>query len=181
VVFDDAEPRANIFGANQTADVNALQWGSSAATRYGANVENGAADFYTLAVDAGGASLVSDVKSVLFANQRIQFANGLIYADSGQVFDPASGNLVGSFALNAAAVMTVDTGANVAYFAYLDSISGVLTVRAFDATRLTPLRLITLATLTGKPTRLVRFGTQGLAIALKSGAVVLLTGSFVTG
>jgi len=152
---------------------------------YGLNVENGLADFYSLGVDAAGAYLVSDTRGILTqTGGHIDLVGGLIYADDGQVLDPTTNTLVGTFNLATvglpASVVAVDTALNLAFFATSDRTSGTLNLLAFDATHFTPQRQISLS-IAAVPTRLVRWGADGLAVILNNGTVLLVRGSFVTG
>ena len=186
-IFDNSTPRSTVFGTNQAADANTLAWGASASGLYGLNVENGNADFYTLAVGAAGATLVSDVKALLTqTGGRIHFTGGLIYADNGQVLNPTTNTLAGTFNLATvgpppASVVAVDTTLNLAFFATSDRTSGILNLLAFDATHFTPQRQISIPSLAALPTRIVRWGADGLAVVLNNGTVLLVKGTFVTG
>jgi hypothetical protein len=81
-----------------------------------ANLETTGDDFYTIAVTANGASLTADYPG-LVANARIHFdpVTKLIYADNGQVVNPATGTNAASF-VNAGSSMVPDSNLNLAFF-----------------------------------------------------------------
>jgi len=180
-IYDDATRRPVAYGERQPLYVASIQWSASAATLYGTD-----GNFYTFAVDPSGLTLAATVPGVLsHGNAQMHRFGSLIYTDGGQVLDPASGTIAGAYLLPAGAAggeaMTVDTPLGVAYFAYVEFATNALRLQAFDAGRFTPLRNINLGPVGGSPTRIVRFGTDGLAIVTTTGMVALVQGSFVTG
>ena len=183
-IFDNATPRPMVYTA---ADLNTLQWATSAATVYGYNVENGNEDFVTLSVGAAGVAEVSDLRQVLMqSGGRIHRGGNLIYGDSGQVLDPAASAVVGQFAVNPAGILpqsvaALDIGRNTAYFAFVNGQSGELTLQTFDISSYALLRSISLGVIPGAPTRIVRWGADGLAVVLASGTIVVVSGTFVSG
>jgi hypothetical protein len=165
-----------------------VQWAGTSSTLFGYDNDAGSFDLFSLPVTAAGIGAAGSVTSALQQSGRhIHRFGSLIYGDNGQVADPASGSLAGSFVISApftpvpSSVMTADTGLGCAYFAYVDFNTGLLTVQAFSLANYASLRAITVGAVAGTPTRLVRWGTNGLALLLDSGAVLLLSGTFVTG
>src|SRR5207302_9644114 len=92
---------------------------------------------------------------------RSHFTGGLIYADNGQVLNPTTNTLAGTFNLATvgpppASVVAVDTTLNLAFFATSDRPSGILNLLAFDATHFTPPRQLSIPSLAPLPPRIAR-------------------------
>jgi hypothetical protein len=106
---------------------------------------------------------------------RIQFVNGRIYTARGQVLDPATGNVLGTFAgtsLSNAFVVDVATGR--ALYAGFDG-----RIRAFDLNTFVLLGEVTLTGVNGSPVAMVRYGTNGLALLTTDNRVYLIQTSLL--
>jgi hypothetical protein len=176
-IFDDSTARPTIapgFGG-AVSIYDSLQWGADDTVLYGANREDTAFDFYTLAVNAMGVWLSQDYPNVFdsFSN-RIHFDNGtgLIYADDGHVIDPSDGSVVGTFPRSAAGAMVPDSTLNKAFFA-----EGNGTIESFNLNDLTHNSSITIPNFPTGPSRVIRWGNNGLAIL--NGPLYLIGGNFV--
>jgi hypothetical protein len=163
---------------------DSLQWGFDATTLFAANNEDTGFDFYTLSVNSSGVTLSQDFQSVFgsFSN-KIHFDAGtnLIYADEGHVVNPGTGLPAGNF--DTFGLMVPDATLNTAFFIPNPSGgSGSVTIESFDQTHFTPITSITIPSVTGTPTRLVRWGQNGLAFITggASGQVLLVGGNFVS-
>jgi hypothetical protein len=182
LIFDDATLRGappSNFGF-QAYDT--LQWGADAAHLYAANTESTFFDFYTLSVDAGGASLVADYGDAFPGfNNHIHFdpGTGYLYGDDGRVLDPATGLPVGVF--QASGPMVPDSTNGRAFFVTSTPYVTGAVIQVFDLTHFTPITSVSLADVQGSPQHFVRWGAQGLAFTTDAGFLYLLSGGFVDG
>lgn len=131
-IYDNGVQRANKIGRNIQIDL--IEFGADASVLYGVNNETAEAGFRTLAVDNSGVTFVSTVGHALAASRDIdiQFINGLVYNNSGYVYDPVKRALVGKFPLpEGAASVAVDPAAGRAYF-ITQSSNYTLVLTAYD-------------------------------------------------
>jgi len=191
-IVDGTTPRGQTFDSFDQLKTNTLIWAGSGGPLYGTSFE-GSPDLATFSVTSSGLTLASDLQNVWGPGGRSHLAGGLFYGDGGTVFDPVAGVVVGTFVPNGGSfvttVMTVDVALGRAYFAYIEPISSTLRVQVFDLTHFTLLRTANLGPAAGRTTRIVRWGTDGLAIATtntpiyfatNSGPLALIQGTFVT-
>ncbi|HEV2860519.1 MAG TPA: Calx-beta domain-containing protein [Pyrinomonadaceae bacterium] len=142
-----------------------VAFSASPSTLYGGSTETG---LKTIAVDSTGATVVNTAHFRF--GPAIEFKNGLLYSGQGQVLNPATGTLVGKF--NSSVVgraMFIDTALNRAFFAAAGDVFGSssMTITAYDLTTFIPVGRVTLP-YSGTPTRLVRWGANGLALRASS-------------
>jgi hypothetical protein len=78
---------------------NVIEFSASSSILYGFNTESSESGFRTMAVSASGVS-VTNVQTSLFSASDILFSSGRIYSTSGQVVDPVSRTLLGTFPLS---------------------------------------------------------------------------------
>ena len=184
VIYDDASPRANSSSGFGYGLYDSLQWGADATVLYAANFESTGFDFYVLAIGAGGVTGVTDHGGV-FASfySRIHFdpGTGLIYGDDGRAVDPATALPAGVF--RASGRVAPDSALNRAFFISMGDAYGSsdLTLSSFDLSRYTPVQSVLIRGVSGRPVRLIRWGTDGLAFNTDAGFVYLIRGTFVSG
>jgi hypothetical protein len=193
-IYDDATPRPNSvpgFGFGP-GPIDSLLWKGDGTAIYGANTETTSGDLYVLPVDASGVMAGKDyiVQGTLgFVPRDYNTTTGYVYASTGQAVDPASGTVVGTFPFNAVlggasgyeGVVT-DGNLNVAYFlvqAQWDSTYQEDVLEAFDLTHYTFLGGIAVPGTGAQQVKMVRWGSNGLALLTKS-SVILISGGFVT-
>lgn len=151
---------------------------------YAANTEDTAFDFYTLAINSMGVASESDFSSTFASfNDKIHFdaTNGLIYANYGLVIDPSTASPVGTFSPSSfPAVMVPDSALDKAFF-----IEGDGTLESFKLDQFSQIASITIPDFPGivdypaASVRILRWGTNGLAILPYQGPVYLIGGNFV--
>jgi len=191
-VIDGTTPRSLVIDTFTTLKTDTLNWAATGGTLYGQSFEE-SPDLATFSVTAAGLTLTSDVQTSFSIGGRSHLVGGLFYGDGGEVFDPVAGIVTGTFVTNGGTyvttVMTVDVALGRAYFAYVEPLSATLRVQVFDLTHYTLLRTANLGPAAGAATRIVRFGSDGLAVATStapylfstnSGPLVLVEGTFVT-
>ena len=178
VVFDDATPRTNRAFTQPTS----LQW-QDPSTLLGS--DNFSGGLLVMGVDANGVTGLHDFFSFAFST-RIHFSpsTGFVYGNDGRVVDPATGIVLGSYAVGTPSttnLMIPDSGLGKAFFLTQTQNAGntTVTLQSFNLTNFAQLNSITIPNLKGTVHGLVRWGQNGLAFNTDQGQIVLLGGSFV--
>jgi hypothetical protein len=179
VVFDDAVARTNRAGTSASS----IQWGAGNTTLLGA--DNFGSDLLVMPVDANGVTALHDFFPFT-SSTRIRFnpATGFVYGNDGRVVDPATGIVLGSYAVGTPSttnLMVPDSGLGKAFFLTQTQNIGstTVTLQSFDLVNFTLLNSMTIPNLKGTVQGLVRWGQNGLAFNTNQGQIVLLGGSFV--
>jgi len=104
------------------------------------------------------------------AGMQLSPTTGLLYFNSGKVYDPATGKLTGQF--GEAGLLAVDDTLHRVFLLTADS-SGNYSIDWFDQLNFTKLGSVALPKLFGVPCAFVRWGTNGLAfVTLNSTSLV---------
>jgi len=179
VVFDDATPRTN----RAFTQPSSLQW-QDASTLLGS--DGFSSGLLVMGVDINGVTALHDFFSSFAFSTRIRFspATGFVYGNDGRVVDPATGIVLGSYAVGTPSttnLMIPDSGLGKAFFLTQTQNAGntTVTLQSFDLVNFTLLNSMTIPNLTGTVQGLVRWGQNGLAFNTNQGQIVLLGGSFV--
>ena len=153
--------------------VGSLAWDPSGSRLYGGNHR-----LSVLAVDADGVSVELRHQRDR-VSQRIQLVDGRLYSSSGRVYDPLTGDVLGTFPGKGQFV--VDGQLNRAFFVGfgldLGGSIGTTIVESYDLSTFLPLGNVVLPTTFTR--RMVRWGDDGLAIARSSDELVTISGPFV--
>jgi hypothetical protein len=209
VIYDNQTARPNALcgfiqpGCTGSGDLyDTIQWNGDGSEMFAADNESTGASLYTVPVDSSGFSKVTvypgvfGTHTVPATSQLIHYdkTTGYVYGDDGNVIDPASGTLVGSFP--SSGPMVPDGNLNMAFFVSQmpnDVGSSTYTLESFDLQHFTLIRALTLQNINGIPTHLIRWGSNGLAFVANSnasntnppdaasGAVYIISGSFIDG
>jgi hypothetical protein len=202
LIYDDAVARQQSvpgFGPGSWP-IDSLVWNSNGQSLYGIDTEAGTNAVYIMSVSATGVQLQtqSSAAPTSFGNYlHFDSTTGYIYSDSGKVIDPTTNAVIGSFPLgalqggfNGIPVMVQDGKLNIAYFlGQTVSVGpGNYVIEAFDLTHFTLLGVIPITNVSGTPSRLIRWGSNGLAFltggtsgaGAAGGGVYLVSGGFVT-
>jgi hypothetical protein len=183
-IFDDSTQRPT----QSPGEINlfdTVQWGADGSTLLAANNSSTGFDFYTLAVNAAGVTLSHDFPGVFTTSaRRIHFepSKNLVYADDGQIIDPATGTSTGRFLTPQffePALMVADVAANRAYFLTQPFGFTTVTLQSFNLTTLAAVDSMTINNVNGTIGRLVLWGQNGLAFNTSNGQVFLVAGTFV--
>jgi hypothetical protein len=198
LIYDSGTARTNVIcGWMETGCPNpnhylmdSIQWKSDGSQIFAANNESSGYDFYTAQVDASGFGTVADYPGLAFGYfYRIHYdsSTGYVYDDNGDVLDPATGTKVGSF--SASGLMVPDGTLGAAFFlgqTSQDLGSTNYTLESFNINTFVPIDSFTITNVIGRPTNLIRWGTNGLAFTTidnsqtpPTGAVYLVNGSLV--
>jgi IPT/TIG domain len=179
--------------------IDSLLWNPNGQSLYGIGTTSGSA-FYIMSVSSAGVQLQTQTSAAgSSSGNYLHFdsTTGYLYSDAGKVIDPATGAVIGSFPLNALQggfngnpVMVPDGKLNIAYFVGQTINAGGpgnYVIEAFDLTHFTFLGAIPITNVSGTPSRMFRWGSNGLAFLTgTSGAgaagdgVYLVSGGFVT-
>jgi len=182
MIFDDATARATTAPGGGLDLFDSLQWGANASTLYASNTETSFDDFYTLSVNQGGVTLGNDDRGA-FSNSydRIHFdaGTGLVYADCGNVIDPATGNPAGDFPTTFG-IMVPDSTIDSAFF--VNSLPSPAVVQSYNLTQFSLINSISIPdlSLSDQALRVIRWGNNGIAFnTYDGGPVYVIGGNFV--
>jgi fibronectin type 3 domain-containing protein len=191
VIFDDSTQRAKKSGGFLEGGgvlYDSLQWGADASVIYAANNESTGFDFYILSVDSDGISLKDDIKNAFNKfNNHIHYNpdNTYVYSDSGQVLNSTTGAPIGIF--QSSGPMSQDSDHNVAIFLsfYYWGMNEII-LESFSLNHFTPISYCSIIPSSSSifdqfSTRLIRWGSQGLAIGGNGSPLFITSGAFVLG
>ena len=174
-IYDDGVKRPSI--TDGSSRVGLIEFGSNPATLYGYNNSDSGNDFSKFSVDNSGFHLVQAKKNLLNGGD-ISFANGLVYSTFGRVLDPETQNLVGSFKTTntnfaLGSTLVVDPALNRIFFA--GNNGGGIQILAYELNTFLPVGGVVIQNVgTSSPTRMLRWGSNGLAIRTSDGQVILV-------
>lgn len=198
-IYDDAVARPQSvpgFGFGP-GSIDSLLWNPNGHSLYGIDTEGGAG-FYIMSISSMGVQIQTQPLAAGALGKYLHFdaITGYLYSDTGKVLDPGTGSVIGSFPLDlvqgglSAGLIMVPDGANhIAYFlgqTVYSGGAGNYVVEAFDLTHFTFLGAIPITNVSGFPSKLVRWGDNGLAFLTGTGrgvvgdGVYLISGAFVT-
>jgi IPT/TIG domain len=175
-VYDDATQRPTVAGFLGSSSnvisppqINVVAWGSTDSILGGAQNDNdsGLQPFYTMDVNTSGATLLGSYPSFNAPYDEIHsdFGTGLIYSDDGNVANPVTGAIVGTY--GASGLVAPDSTLNRVFIlgqTAAQAQSNSYTIESFDEKAFTPVSSITINSLAGLPTALIRWGASGLAL-----------------
>jgi hypothetical protein len=201
VIYDDlvVRPQSVPGGGSAPGPIDALEWNSDGQSLYGLDTETSADHLYLMSVTATGVQLQTQSSRTGGFGQHLHFdpATNYLYNNAGRVIDPVTGNVVASFPLDTlqgglmGSLMVTDGRLNIAYFlgrTEFNSTQGNYTLAAYDLTHFNLLGAIVIKNVIGTPSKMVRWGSNGIAILTSdpygNGAhgdgVYLVSGGFVT-
>jgi len=157
-----------------------LAFSNVASTLYGYGTESVPADFFRMAVDSTGVSVVDATPNLINDLGNIKFDGGLIYSTNGTVLNPQTLTVVGQFPVPqfSAIASTPDSTLGRMFFLVSETpfcCSGtVYKINAFDLNTQQLLGTETIPSVTGSPHNLVRWGAKGLAFWTEGGQVFLV-------
>jgi Calx-beta domain len=128
----------------------------------------------TMTVDNSGVTVTGT--ATFSAGNATYLANGLLYGSTGQVLNPTTGQVVGSFTgdFTGNEIHAVDAANGRVYFLFL---GGKLV--AYDINTFLPIGFVNVPFVNGTPRDLVRWGTNGLAFRTESRELVLIETALV--
>jgi hypothetical protein len=167
VVYDDGVSRSNIVGATEFNQPYYLALPSSALC-----YSTYPTGFRRIAIDAGGATLLSDTRDtvVTYSDWEIKYGAGRLFTPGGRVFDPAAGTNIATVPYSGL-VAPDETDWRVFY---LTGGGSTWTLSALSITNLQLVGSITITNVSGTPSRLIRWGADGLAFRTSGGQIFLV-------
>jgi hypothetical protein len=175
-IYDNATPRSvSAPGWSLGTDSYAsIVWGSDASTMY-ADAQGDPTDLYILSVNANGISVATDYSRILDLpgeNYDLRYDPGtsLLYDDLGEIIDPATGKILGTF--GASGIPAPDSSLNQVFIlGQLSSQTNTsnFTIQSFDQNTYALLSSLTIPNVVGTPTSFIRWGTNGLAFTTRIG------------
>ncbi|HLM58548.1 MAG TPA: Calx-beta domain-containing protein [Pyrinomonadaceae bacterium] len=167
-VYDDGVARPKYGGSGNNLFFYAvlpIEFGATPSVLYGYDSYSSGFELVKFTIDNTGVTTAAVTNNLLSGySTDIKFAGGLIYSSSGRVVDPEAKQLVGTFN-QAGGVFTVDTALGRIFYLTGDGYSGSNKVlKAYDLNTFLPLGSVTVPNVTGNPTRMVRWGANGLAV-----------------
>ncbi len=130
----------------------------------------------TMTIDASGVTVSST--SPLATRARIKFGDGKIFTSEGQVIDPDSSTLLGTFFGATTEAFVPDAATGRAYYLTRGPGFGI-TLRAFDINTFVQLGSLFIDNVSGTPTSLLRWGSNGLAFRTTDNQLFIVQTSLI--
>jgi uncharacterized repeat protein (TIGR01451 family) len=175
VIYDNDIFRPTTTPASAT--INAIA-AASAERLYGYNAQSSGANLSRLAVSPFGVSVL-DATPYGGLGADIEFDNGLIYGTNGRVVDPEARALVGTFSGVSSSGALVEPDASAGRVFFLTGTGAARTLLAFDARTFLPVGALSVSGVSGAPSRLIRWGANGLAFRTSGNQVFLVRTSLI--
>jgi hypothetical protein len=162
VIFDDNVLRPDFASFNPSYLYDTVAWGPSDELLTASQVP-----LSVFQVTSSGVSSIV-IGPTSFNNgdaMHSDFGTGLIYSDDGNVADPSTLAIAGTY--NASGLVAPDSSLNSVFIlgqTESQANTNNYTIDSFDETAYTAISSITLTNLLGTPIELVRWGTSGLAV-----------------
>ncbi len=183
-VYDNGV-RRSLTTPRTTSESNFIAFSSSASILYGFSVANGG--LQKMSVSVSGVSIVQNTP-LNAPGGDFKFNNGFLYMPFGQVYDPETATLAGTFSVTSiiegAIPVEPDSSVGRVYFltgsaAFSPNDTRTLTLRAFDRNTFLPVGTLEIPNVVGQPTSLVRWGANGLAFGSNGGQFYLIQTTLV--
>ena len=165
-VFDNGVKRTNMTQSHTGS--NGIEFSASPSLLYGCcgrGIER-------LNVDGAGVSVLSQNRNVFFDATDVEFDNGLLYGNNGQVADPETSKLLGWFPMGGP--IATDAAAGRVYFIDWSPLAPTVTIFSFDTSTFLPVGFLIINNVTGRPGSFIRWGTDGLAFRTTANEVYFL-------
>jgi sugar lactone lactonase YvrE len=170
-VFDNGVRRTNTANPGSSF----LTFSATASKLYGTGSFNG---LTTMNVDAAGVTTASTTS--FSSGWRIKFDNGIVYGGNGQVINPDTGTLLGTFSSTNSQAFVPDSSVGRAYYLVPDQFGGsTRTLKAFDINTFLLVGSLTINGVVGDTSNLVRWGANGLAFRTSGNQLFLIQTSLI--
>jgi uncharacterized repeat protein (TIGR01451 family) len=137
----------------------------------------GVQGFSKYSIGPGGVTLAGSSPD-LMGSWSMEWGNGVLFTSSGAVIDPAAGLVIGNIpSITSLSLLTYDPVVRRIY--YLTPDGSTCVVRAIDPDTLSVLGTLTLTNISGGPSRLVRWGSNGLAFRTDADRLYILRTSLI--
>jgi hypothetical protein len=173
-IYDNGVARTNT-----TAGQDSITFSSTASLLYAYNNSDSDFTFERLGIDSTG-FVSGDGNSNLISGYglKIKYSDGLVFVNNGEVINPQSNQLLGTFSGTGYNVpFAVQSGDTSAYF--LTGTGSTLTLKSYNISTFLPTGSLNITGVSGTPGSLIRWGNDGLAFNTSGGQVFLLQTSLV--
>ena len=168
-IFQNGVRLPNV-GTGHTAGVNYLAFSNSPAILYGGGNNYG---LKTMTVDGNGVTL-QPLPETPYDIERIKFDGGKIYTSDGQVIEPQSRALLGTFPDSRSNAFVPDSAVGRAFYAVREWGTNTITIKAFDINTFALLGSLTIPNVPGDPVAMVRYKSNGLALKTSNDQLFLI-------
>lgn len=175
-IFDDGVQRTSTAGAPFNASIAFSTTDLARLYALGAN------SLSRLNVTLNGISSVTP--QTITGSGAAKLSGGKLYTSSGHAIDPETGSLLGTFTgANSTTAFVPDSNVKRVYFLSGPFSSGgvpTVTLRVYDQETFLPIATLDIPNVSGTPTEMVRWGTNGLAFCTTGGNVFLIQTTLVS-
>lgn len=182
VILDNNVPRpTQMINWPTGGPHDSIQWGATADVLYACNNESiSNFEFLWMTVDSAGvhANGGSSFAAAPYANIYYDASGNRIFSDAGLVIDAANGTQVGTLGALGSVAAVMDSANNRGFF-LVGGANGGVTIQAYDLQTLASVGSLDLPFVAAYPSRLVRWGSNGLAFNGADGELWIISGSFV--
>jgi len=160
-VFDNGVPRPTAIHIWQNPQLSDLERASIPDLVYAIQSDL----FSRLSIGPTGISVQAAAGGLIIPGTSYKATDGFIYAVSGQIINPQLLQLAGSYPGGSGSLVEVDASVQRTIFLAPQAGPYNYVLRAYDQDELLAVEALGLAGVQGSPTRLVRYGTNGLAFS----------------
>lgn len=173
-VFDDGVYRPNYSNGNNTITA------TSPTRIYGYDNEVSSFTFSAFDVDSMGLTGAGSSGNVISGyGLRIRSDNGLVFGSNGTEIDPQAQTVLGTFPGGGGGAPFVPD-AKIGRVFFLTGNGSTLTLRAFDTQTFLEVGSLSVGSVSGSPSSLIRWGANGLAFRTSGGQLFLIRTSLIT-
>jgi trimeric autotransporter adhesin len=128
-----------------------------------------------VSVNSTGGTLTTQWNDLLTGSGGIEYDAGLIYGNGGQVFNPSTGELVGTYDVSGqfnsnSNYLLPESAINSTFLVGTSPFFSSLGITVYDLSRFTPIAVINLSQVSGTPSSpLLSWGSNGLAFVVTTG------------
>ncbi|HYV09956.1 MAG TPA: Calx-beta domain-containing protein [Pyrinomonadaceae bacterium] len=169
-IFDNGVQRPNT-GPGFSSGSDVLAFGSPT-TLYGSSFDG----VSTMTVDNNGVTVTGSTR--FSAANSLIFDNGRLYGAGGQVMNPSTGDIIGTFSnVGSAVTLVIDSTNGRAFF--VTPLGNSIQIRAYDLNTFLPVGFATISGFFGLPASAVRWGTNGLAFRTNNRQIMFVETTLV--
>ncbi len=173
--FDNGVILPNI-GPSHSNGSDTLAFSASASKLFGGGSFGG---LRTMTLDANGITQ-SSIGS-FNVGSRVKFTNGQVFTSNGQVINSDTGALIGTFSGATSNAFVADATFGRAYYLTGNQTGGpgTLTLKVYEISTFSQIGSLSIPNVSGTPTTLIRWGSNGLAFRTTAGHFYLIQTSLI--
>jgi len=173
-IFDNGTARPVTTPSGPQIANNFIEFSANASTLYGYTNASGTFSFSKMAVNASGVSVVASVEDLIEGfGSNVVYENGLVFSTSGQVVEPESLTLAGTFPNSSGSSVLPDSSVNQVYFLTGSGASTVL--KSYDRSTFLQTGSLAIPTVSGTPGSLIKWGPGNLAFRTSGNQIFFVT------